>query len=110
MKELVIETYKIAAYHRIHYNDFLKYTPAIFFITITELNKKITEDIEIENMRCGQICASIFNAMGGKRKRYKWTDFFKQNKKPRRKEKQSVKEMEMNLIKFTKALGGEING
>lgn len=110
MKELVIETYKIAAFHGIHYNDFLRYTPAIFFIMVTELNKRNLEEIEMENMRCGQICASIYNTMSGKRKRYKWTDFFKQNKKQMRKEKQSVKEMEMNLIKFTKALGGEING
>lgn len=85
-------------------------TPAIFFITIKEFHKRFLDDSEIENMRAGQICAVICSSMSSKRKKFKWTDFFKKTTQTKVKKKQSIDEMESNLEKITQMLGGDIVG
>lgn len=79
----------------------------MFSIYIESKIKKFKELAEIENMRFGQICASIFNAARNKKgKRYKASDFFKSFAE---RKKQSLNDMDSVLRAWTEQMGGVVN-
>lgn len=93
------------------YEEFysLRLSEVIDFIEIN--NKKEIDNVNLNFMLFGQLCATIanFSMNKHKNKKFKPKDFFKPIEEAKKKKrKQSSEEMANILIAITKGLGGEV--